>query len=427
MKRPTFLILAVSAIALPLEALAATWCSSTYPTDPPSCGYSALWCEDWDRLCLDTDKPACPPPPPEPCPEGKYGIALFHAVFQRTSSINDGGTLCGVEFTQEDDNNWVSSQFFGARYPNLQGALGQGTLDLRSRIQGKWGAAYNRMIGTDQTPLVLRFDLNGGNGVAGDWLHVKYDIGVVELFLDDPGAPPNTKRSPMDYILVGADNGTGCINCNSLCEQEEKTSAQAAWPFVCQSYETRTEAPLCPSPQTNVRAAIAIGANALLDNNPCHCEGTDHYSINPHLSFYDGLKWRIINPGHPGPGGETLTWWTDHPSGNISECFVMGGQTNEITLFVKATTVDIHHRTMIKMPDNQWQWVESRVTGMKRQYTGPFDKMHGGASIGCQLNSSGGCVGNQTCVRDVYTNCATGTSMSWGAKRVSLDNMALDG
>ncbi len=427
MNRQTLLILAAFAIALPMEVLAETWCSQTYGTDA-ACNYSALWCEDLDRLCLDSmGKPACPPLPPEPCPD-TYGIALFHHIFVRTSSINDGPNLCGVEFKQEDEDIWVSSQYFGTRFPNRQGGLGQATVDLRDEIQRKWGTAYNRMIGTDQNPLVLRFDMCGGNGVAGDWLHVKYDIGVMELFLDNPGAPPNTKRSPMDYILVGADNGAGCINCNSLCQQQEPptTGAQVAWPFVCQSYETRAEAPLCPPLQTNVRSAIAIGANALLDNNPCHCEGTDQYSMNRYLSFYDGLKWRILNPDHPGPGGETLNWWTDHPSGNISECFVMGGPTNEIMLFVKTATVDIHHRTQININD-QWQWVESRVTGIKREYTGPFDKMHAGASIGCEMNGSGGCVGNRTCLSEKFTRCDNSQNEIWGAKWLSFDNLALDG
>jgi hypothetical protein len=436
MNRPTFLAPVVLAIALPIEALAATWCSSTYPTDPPMCRCSALWCEDVDRAC--NGAPACPPAPPETCTDlNTYGPAQIRQILPRTSYINDDpANECGVEFKHEDGDDWVSSPPFATRFP--KGQLGQATVDLTDDIQYKWGQSYNRIIATDMQPLVLRFDMCGGTDETDPPptytnVHVQWDIGVLELFLDT--GVPNVNRSPMDYILVGAEedpvNNPGCVSCYKTCP-EGWTDVHNPWPHVCQSYEPRTEAPACPPLQTYIRTAIAIGANSLLDNNPCHCQDPATINpvravpTNPYLSIYDGLKWRIINPDHPGPGGETLTWWTDHPNPINSNYFVLGQKTNEITLIVKATTLEIHHRTRIKI-DDQWQWVQSRVTGITRKYLGPFNGLHAGASIGRRMMSDGTYVGNRSCLPFTYDTCNATGKPEWGARWLSFDNMSLDG
>lgn len=435
MNQRTLLSLALCVVAFPLHTIAETWCGSAYPTDPPACRCSAIWCEDLDRIC--NGAPACPPAPPEPCTEDQgWSWALIRQAFPRTSRINDTGSLCGVEFKGEDGDDWVSSPPLATRFP--KGQLGQATVDLRDDIAAKWGAGHDTVIGTDTVPLVLRFDMCGGTDETAQPpsttnVHVQWDIGVMELFLDT--GVPNANRSPMDYILVGIEedpvSNPGCVSCYKTCPAGW-TNLHNPWPHVCQSYEPRTAAPACPPPQTNVRTAIAIGANALLDNDPCHCQ--DPSTPNPvqavptnrHLSFYDGLKWRIINPDHPGPGGETLTWWTDHPSPTSKDYFVLGQKTNEITLMIKATTVEIHHRTRIKI-DGQWQWVHSRVTGVSRMYLGAFNKLHGGASIGCRMNSSGACVGNRSCLATGYDTCNNTGKPEWGARWLSFDNLSLTG
>ncbi len=434
MKRRSLPILATLCLVLSVEVLAETWCSSAYPTDPPACRCSAIWCEDLDRIC--NGAPACPPAPPEPCTEDQgWSWSLIRQAFPRTSRINDTGDLCGVEFKGEDGGDWVSSPPLAARFP--KGQLGQATVDLIDDIQFKWGSSYDRVIGTDQFPLVLRFDMCGGNeeGEVISGVHVQWDIGVMELFLDT--GLPNGNRSPMDYILVGLEedpvNKPGCVSCYKTCP-EGWTNVHNPWPHVCQSYEPRSEAPACPPLQTNVRTAIAIGANALLDNNPCHCQAPEtpaedrvrEVPTNRHLSFYDGLKWRIINPDHPGPGGETLAWWTDHPHPTNSDYFVLGEKTNEVTLTVKTGTVDITHRTRIRI-DGQLQWVESRVTGISRKYVGPFNKLHAGASIGCRMDGSGHCVGNRSCIANAYDTCNNTGKPEWGARWLSFDNLSLHG
>jgi len=428
MNRHVLLILAACVIAGPGKALAETWCNATYTPDPPSCHSAALYCQDVDRVC--NGAPACPPPPPEPCADdAQWSWTAIRQAFPRTSSINDGGTLCGVEFKPEDGVDWYSSPPYGTRYP--KGDLGQATVDLRDDIEYIFGSGYDTVIATDEYPLVLRFDMCGGNweGVVIPGVHVQWDIGVFELFLDT--GQVNQNRSPMDYILLGADDGTGCINCNSMCTPPDRSWA-APWPFVCQTYETPAGGGVCPPAQTNIRTAISVGANALLDNNPCHCELTDPETkfnqkpTNYHLSFYDGLKWRIINPDHPGPPGENPVWWTDHPNPTNFDYFVLGEKTNNITMTVKTNTVDFYQRTRIKIND-EWVWVQSSVTGISRQYLGAFNKLHGGASIGCEMDENGNCVGNRHCLHSGYDTCDGSPKAIWNARWLSFDNIALDG
>ncbi len=53
-----------------------------------------------------------------------------------------------------------------------------------------------------------------------------------------------------------------------------------------------------------IRASIAVGVLAFLDNQPCHCEDlTRQKPQATHLAYYDGYKWRTLRSGlFPGQG-----------------------------------------------------------------------------------------------------------------------------
>ena len=416
------LVFGACVMAVPLEAMADTWCNSNYPPDPAACHCDAIWCEDADRFC--NGAPACPPAPPEQCPDQTWSWMLLRQAFPRTSAINDGANLCGVEFKGDEDTRLFDDPPLGVRNP--RGDLGQATIDLTDDIHYTFGAQYDTVVGTDQSPLLLRFDFSGGVPTN---LHVQYDIGYFELFLDT--GQPNQNRAPMDYILVGNEedpiNNPGCISCYNMCEPGQDPSVHSPWPHVCQSYEARTEAPACPPAQTNVRTAIAVGANALLDNNPCHCETSgDQKPRNYHLSFYDGLKWRILSgPSAPGPGGENAVWTTDHPEGKY---FILGAKINRVWMWVKPDTVDIQlyaKRTLLGGGGEAA--VTSRVEGLKREYLGEFNKLHAGAAIGCEMDSNGNCVGNRHCIHEGYDRCDGLGKTVYGRRWLEHDEMALSG
>src|SRR5262249_16966366 len=154
----------------------------------------------------------------------------------------------------------------------------------------------------------------------------------------------------------------GCISCWGMCKNLGATDSRAphhAWPTICQSYDARTASSLCPDPAnptgpgipcgppfcpetpvTKQHKTLAIGALAMLDPNPCHCElpvkpdnsacgagpgcntgtgfcntvggsaracttnadcpremqeYTNHTSTNKHVAFFDGWKWRSLS------------------------------------------------------------------------------------------------------------------------------------
>ena len=423
MSRQTVLAVLIGAcmLAVPLEAVADTWCNSAFPPDPASCHCAAIFCDDLDDLC--NGAPACPPTPPEPCLAGSdWSWAKIRDKWPRTSSTNDGPNLCGVEFKGEEDTKLLSSLPFGTRDPF--GQLGQATVDLTSDIQYTFGAENTTVLGTDENPLVLRFDMSGGVPTN---LHVEHDIGYMELFLDT--GQPNQNRATMDHMLVGVEEvpGSGCISCFNACEPGQDPSVHVPWPFVCQSYEVRTEAPFCPPLETNVRTAMAVGCNALLDNNPCHCEtSADQKPRNPYLSFYDGLKWRILRgPGSPGPVGETPVWETNHPQGKY---FVLGGKINVVTMTIKTSTVDIQLYAKRTLLDGGGEAeVTSTVTGLSRLYLGAFNKLHGGAAIGCEMDSAGNCAGNRKCMSLSYDRCDGLGKTDDGHQWLVFDGVAVHG
>ncbi len=429
MTRHAILLFVACAVLVPVQALADTECNDMYMPADPSCHNTAIHCDDIDRIC--NGAPACPPPPPEPCPYTTDPDGSTHAAvpwswkiirehWTRTSSTNDSGNLCGVEFKGDEDFIFQNSPPFAVRSP--YGDLGQATVDLTAGIQYKWQSPlYNAVVATDDHPLELQFQV--GTGIQGAF-HGAYDVGVMEVFLDT--GVPNLNRSPMDYILVGLPNGSGCINCNSSC-MPGMSSVQSAWPFVCQTYEERQEEPYCPPLQTTVRTAIAVGMNALLDTNPCHCElGANQWPTNPYLSLFDGLKWRVLRgPGSPGPSGENAVWTTTSP-GNY---FVIGRKLNHVKMTIRANTIDIWMRARHTPIGTSEVDVTSTVTGLKRLYLGKFNKIHGGSSIGCELSTTTySCEGrNRHCIHPTYDTCDGSPKTRWGARWLDFDDVGITG
>jgi len=432
MRKVTLLIVVGLVLCVQGKVLADTWCNSAYPPDPASCHSAAIYCDDMDRSICNCD-PACPPPPPMPCTDTCWTWPLCRQYYPRTSAINDnpdcllnpaGSDCCGVEHKGDEDSTMFTSMPLALRNPN--GDLGQATVDLTGDIEYTFGEGVETVNGTDANPLVLRFDMSGG---VPNNCHVHWDIGTFELFFDDGTGNNSTRRAPMDYILVG-DPGLNpedpdCKSCKKYCMNQgiPNSGVPAPWPHVCQSYEARPE---CPPLQTNTRKAIAVGCNAILDPDPCHCDTPDAQKpVNYYLSFYDGLKWRIIHPGHLGPDGEgELEWTTTDP---YARYFALGCKYNTITMTVRTHTVDFSIRRKLDV-DGDWQWHTDTVTGIKRIYEGEFNGLHSGSSIGCELDdTSYSCTGNRHCLHTGYDRCDGGGKSYWGHRYLELDGLGLSG
>jgi len=362
---------------------AARWCTDYFP--------DAIFCDDFDRYCTNP-----PPNPEDACASGSQtSNGALQAVWS-LSSTNPNGP-CGTTFTVETDTRFYPTPPFAARYPCQGNAqLGQQTVDLTDEIRARIGPQYDAAEGSDDAPLILRFTISGG--VAANY-HLDRDTGYMELAMNDA-------RAPMDWILVGADDGTGCIDCYHMC-QGPHYSVHVPWPTVCQQYDPRTASPHCPPLQTNIRAALAVGANALLDNNPCHCENPAmQVPNNNHLCFYDGLKWRTLRAGQP---------WV------VQGDFVFGPKYNDVIMVIRSTTVDITLTPRQEQP-------ESRAVGIPRLYLGGFNRLRGGTGTGCQLNNgSYTCAGNTRCIRVGETRCDNGQFQSNEAANITFDAVALYG
>ena len=306
----------------------------------------------------------------------------------------------------ETDTGFLSSEPFGGRTPNNgdeAGQLGQSTVDLVSRIHATLGSQYDMVQATDNAPLVLRFDISGG---VQDANKIHYSTGYAELALDNAHAP-------MDYVMVGTEEPLipGCISCYAMCPGAD-ASVRVPWPTICQSYTPRVEAPACPPLETNVRSALAVGANAQLDNNPCHCEDPDsQIPQNYHLSFYDGLKWRILKAGLFSGSGD----------------FAIGDKANTVEIRIKTNTVDIWHRGRI-LVGGQRTWVESTATDVPRHYLGGFNRLSLGATPGCQLSSTSyTCIGDVKCTHMGEVRCDNGKWKSNRSGFIAFDGLALTG
>jgi hypothetical protein len=241
----------------------------------------------------------------------------------------------------------------------------------------------------------------------------------MELNLGDDtnGKVFNTAQAPTDWVSVGANESETCYSCYGYCQSlgVQNSGPHVPWPTICQSYNTRTASPACPPLQTFTRTSIAIGALAMLDEDPCHCATTDNQKPqNYHLSYYDGWKWRILKSNvFPGNGGD----------------FNLGNKVDTVQITIKTSTIDIYHRAKVA-----GAWVESTAMDVPRLYTGGFNRLRAGAKEACMLqNGTYACDsdyanGKKRPIRMGDTRCdETGGWQTNGSKFVSFDNVWLRG
>ncbi len=326
----------------------------------------------FDSYCFNPmENGLCPGSPSDPGYPPIARVGALRNVWVWSSWNYNTNRRDGVNMTIEDNQSLLFTAPYGGRHANGgdEGSrLGQNTVDLTPYI-GNVHAGSNVISGTDLTPLVLRFFFSGGIGEANA---TRYGNGYLELALDDA-------QAPTDYVMVGVPEDPEaeepCYSCFRMCSGPH-FSVHVPWPTICQSYTARTASPRCPPMQTNVRSALAIGALAMLDNDPCHCDITDdQVPHNDHVSYYDGLAWRSLRQNQfPGYGD-----------------FVLGDKHNEVVLTIKSTTVDIWHRTRTSIsPD---VWTISEAWGVPRLYEGAFNKLRAGTGVGCSLAN-----GSYTCL-----------------------------
>ncbi len=373
------LVLAATLLLAGRSAQADTWCNSNAPAD-------SLFCDDFDRYCSSP-----PVDPAQPCTTSKSDAAL-REVWQQTSrgTANNQG-LCGSLMRVDDDARILSSAPYGGRCPNNGdegGQLGQASIDLSDTIHTKFGTQFDQANGTDTNPLVLRFNLSGGVQSA---FHLQFDTAYMELAFDAPGdngwGIDAMNHAPMDYIMVGKQALGGCFTCSELCGAPDY-GPPVPWPTVCQSYDPRGAEPLCPPLQTNVRRALAFGANAMLDNAPCHCDNpSSQIPQNYHLSYYDGLKWRILKSSSPNDNG----WNSD---------FTLGYKINFLQVTIRTSTVEMYLESKTSAGQT-YSW-----TSLPREYTGGFNRLRAGAASGCELNAEGyTCKGDVQCLQMGQYRC----------------------
>jgi len=421
------------------------WCSSF--TDP-------MFCFDFDRACYGA------PAYPEACPAGgTRSDGAIRNVWNYTSWNYNTMHACGSNMCGEEILSILPTDPYGGRHANggdEGGTLGQNTIDLTSYIQSALpGSIY--VNGSNAEPLVLTFTMGAYARGA-----MQYNNGYMELSLGNPAQYSGVNdpaKAPTDYVLVGGDNGSGCLICDNSCATGDSIETNS-WPTICQQEFPH---PLCPTKQTFVRNAIAIGALALLDNNPCHCgtqttpENDPYYSSDPwrrrvipeerttdlpdgwqeptnvHLSYYDGLEWHVLREGVGGPGGYGDFRYGNYivygPNKNADEGF----ETVEIT--VKTNTVDIYHKTI--MPEfigDQWvpTVVESMAYDLPRHYTGNFNRLRAGTDESCRLNyDSYSCDpnwknGKKLCKVMKEERCEGGNA-TYRSSYVAFDNVRLTG
>ena len=404
MKHSTCILLALTVLLLFERHLRAdTWCNNYS-------GAPTVFCDDFDRHCTS------PPPEPQACTtDAERNDTALRSVWEWTSYNWNVLALDGVNMAIEDNTLFLSSAPYDGRHANGgdEGSrLGQNTVDLVPYIQEVTGHFYNAINGDNGLPITLRFDMSGGIQSANA---IMYSNGYIELSLEDDntGLVIDTSQAPTDFVMVGSSETEDCESCYAMCSGPEY-SVHVPRPTICQQYNPRTADPdPCPPLQTFVRHTLGIGALAMLDNDPCHCDNPENQvPTNYHLSFFDGFKWRILKKGQFAGSGD----------------FTLGDKINTVALTIKASTVDIYHKGRV-----DGTWIESWAYDVPRLYTGPFNRLRAGTKEACQLNSdsytcwSGYSNGKKKPIRMGDTRCDNQSWQTNKSKFISFDNILLQG
>jgi hypothetical protein len=349
----------------------------------------AIFCDDFDSYCKD-------PGPYTPCTTSGVSLPKLYYIWPKTSLNYRTMASCGADFDIEENQQILVSVPYGGRINDMgdeAGELGQATRSIVDPIilgviggqvskglgiRGKWGVQYDQLAGTDESPIVLNFQMSSGTKSAAG---LRLSDGIVELALEENEAKKSAyldpEVAPTDYIMVGAAENATCLSCRSQCAAilaargiaDDGRAGHAAWPSVCQSYDARTASSMCPdpanpggppipcgppycpeTPSDKLHQLLAVGAMAMLDPNPCHCENpvkpgpcsdgnpipdyTWHGMEVDHLAFFDGWKWRILSSKifDPVTGVPGVTGYGD---------FQLTDKYGWVTLTIRTHTVDI--------------------------------------------------------------------------------------
>ncbi|HSW44365.1 MAG TPA: hypothetical protein VLM89_02215 [Phycisphaerae bacterium] len=324
MRRSILLVLVSLPVGvLTTETLAATWCSINHPT--------AVFCDDFDRYCI----PA-PPAPQECSPTADMDIKKFLNTWRFGYDV---AVPCSMMLP--DTDGYISAPYSAKSTNQADGSLTRAMLNLEPYCQAAFGSTYKAIIGTDLNPIVLEFVINGQTANK-----IRYANNYMELALGG-------NQASTDYRLTA--------NCSTLCSG----GANTQYPIICQQQGAPADCP--PLSSAPHRSAIAVGALAYLDTNPCHCNDLSIPSpYNLRLSFFDGYQWWKLQQGlFPGSGD-----------------FLLRNNFNHVRLTIKTSTVKVELTCTDPNPD-EYSWCI-----VPRDYIGRFNRLYAGFKAPCRLKTT---------------------------------------
>ncbi len=270
---------------------AGTWCDNFDGEIAPL----AVFCDSFDKYCAGFN---------DPCPQDELCKPCINNGWPRNSWSyhNNQNEVCGNTIIPSNTQAQLTTVYQGGVIMDggdEAGTLGQSTRSMVTGIKAKFGTQYDRVMGTDEAPLVLDFDMASNIQSAAS---LDLSDGYIELALEEHtltkqeflalGYDPEV--TPTDYIKVGGPDEMldDCLSCWGMCRNLGATDGRAPhhmWPTICQSYDARRPSSLCPNPAggdpipcgppycpetpaDKLHKTIAIGVLAMLDPNPCHCE-----------------------------------------------------------------------------------------------------------------------------------------------------------
>ncbi len=373
----TFVLGAIPA-RLPAEP---TWCYTEHP--------DAIFCDDFDRLCVD------PPPEPERCdPVPGVDIRAWWLFEEFWRPYNP----CGWAPALHDE--YCSSPPYCAKVGCQDGGnhLGNGTAALNNYIKSHYGDAYSAVLPSDLTPLTFEFTMNGRS-----YNKIRYANAYMEIGYG--------RTQPMTAGVACPTNWTISPNCIPCGDESGNTGY---WPIICRQRST-PERPMpsaCPNIDTApIIPAIAAGVLAHLDNNPCHCgESVDHWPRADHIAFFDGREWHTLRKGlFPDPGGA-------EPAPGDFE-LIDGDMQHRIRLTIRSASATVELRTNVL----------SRCE-IPLAYVGPFSSLLMGFQTPCQLRAgSWDCNGATDCNGQCGSASVCCLRGSPGGGTVAIDSVAVYG
>jgi len=378
MMRLTLIAVVLTMAKMSADLLAAdTWCWANHP--------DALFCEDFDRYCVD------PPPAPGRCEPQDVDIRDPAAMWQLWDAYHNCGWVMGLH------DEYCSSPPYCAKIgcQAWNNELGYGNMGLNSFIRDKFGSDFSEVRATDLTPLTLEFAMNAriGTRIQSANLYVELGRGRSGILLPDENTITNWAIS---------DN---CRLCGDSGEQDY-------YPIICR--QSPAPAGCAGVDAAPVVPALAAGALAFLDSNPCHCgEARGHWPYTTHLAFFDGLQWHTLRKGlFPDPGGSELA------PGDFG--LVDGDVQHRVRLTVRTATVTVELRVGSPV-------VLSRCE-IPRVYLGSFTSMLVGYQTPCQVeDGTWSCNGALDCngpCGPAKTCCVSGAP---GGGTVAVDDIVLSG